>query len=120
MANKLDVNLVEHCIGSFGFCRRSSPPPVCTFNILLPWQDTQEDVFGAKQDGVLETSWTCCIFGGKIKVVETGQGAGSADAVLKNEGVIKIMKKEILITKEMLLVWIVRNVEEKNIAKMGL
>ena len=36
------------------------------------------------------------------------------------EGVIKIMKKEILITKEMLLVWIVRNVEEKNIAKMGL
>lgn len=38
----------------------------------------------------------------------------------KYEGVIKIMKKEILITKEMLLVWIVRNVEEKNIAKMGL
>ena len=38
----------------------------------------------------------------------------------KSEGVIKIMKKEILITKEMLLVWIVRNVEEKNIAKMGL
>lgn len=37
-----------------------------------------------------------------------------------NEGVIKIMKKEILITKEMLLVWNVRNVEEKNIAKMGL
>lgn len=36
------------------------------------------------------------------------------------EGVIKIMKKEILITKEMLLVWNVRNVEEKNIAKMGL
>ena len=36
------------------------------------------------------------------------------------EGVIKIMKKEILITKEMLLVWNVRNVEEKNIAKMDL
>ncbi len=84
MANKLDVNLVEHCIGSFGFCRRSSPPPVCTFNILLPWQDTQEDVFGAKQDGVLETSWTCCIFGGRIKIVETGQGAGSAETALKN------------------------------------
>lgn len=84
MANKLDVNLVEHCIGSFGFCRRSSSPPVCTFNILLPWQDTQEDVFGAKQDGVLETSWTCCMFGGKTKVVEIGQGAGSADAALKN------------------------------------
>ncbi len=30
------------------------------------------------------------------------------------------MKKEILITKEMLLVWNVKNVEEKNIAKMGL
>ncbi len=29
------------------------------------------------------------------------------------------MKKEILITKEMLLVWNVKNVEEKNIAKMG-
>ncbi len=40
--------------------------------------------------------------------------------ILKIEGVIKIMKKEILITKEMLLVWNVRNVEEKNIAKMGL
>ena len=40
---------------------------------------------------------------------------------IKNpESVIKIMKKEILITKEMLLVWNVRNVEEKNIAKMGL
>ena len=40
---------------------------------------------------------------------------------IKNpESVIKIMKKEILITKEMLLVWNVRNVEEKNITKMGL
>ena len=40
---------------------------------------------------------------------------------IKNpESVIKIMKKEILITKEMLLVWNVRNVEEKNIAKMSL
>ncbi len=38
----------------------------------------------------------------------------------RNESVIKIMKKEILITKEMLLVWNVRNVEEKNITKMGL
>ena len=30
------------------------------------------------------------------------------------------MKKEILITKEMLLVWNVRNVEEKKKKKMGL
>ena len=30
------------------------------------------------------------------------------------------MKKEILITKEMLLVWNVRNVVEQNIVKMGL
>ena len=40
--------------------------------------------------------------------------------IKNHESVIKIMKKEILITKEMLLVWNVRNVEEKNITKMGL
>lgn len=84
MANKLDVNLIEHCIGSFGVCSRSSPPPQCIFDIVLPWQDTQEDVFGAKQDGVLETSWTYCVCGGKIKIVETGQETSNADVILKN------------------------------------
>lgn len=36
------------------------------------------------------------------------------------EGVIKLMNKDILITKEMLLVWNVKNVEQQNIAKMDL
>ena len=41
--------------------------------------------------------------------------------ILKNfEGVIKLMNKDILITKEMLLVWNVKNVEQQNIAKMDL
>ena len=44
----------------------------------------------------------------------------SVETLKEMESVIKIMKKEILITKEMLLVWNVRNVEEKNITKMGL
>lgn len=59
-----------------------------------------------------------------LDIIEEGQKGNSLSeniaAERKLEGVIKIMKKEILITKEMLLVWIVRNVEEKNIAKMGL
>lgn len=39
---------------------------------------------------------------------------------IKIEGVIKLMNKDILITKEMLLVWNVKNVEQQNIAKMDL
>ena len=41
--------------------------------------------------------------------------------ILKNfEGVIKLMNKDILIAKEMLLVWNVKNVVEQNIVKMDL
>ena len=36
------------------------------------------------------------------------------------EGVIKLMNKDILITKEMLLVWNVKNVEQKKKKKMDL
>lgn len=40
--------------------------------------------------------------------------------ITKIEGVIKLMNKDILITKEMLLVWNVKNVEQQNIVKMDL
>ena len=43
-----------------------------------------------------------------------------ATAIIIFEGVIKLMNKDILITKEMLLVWNVKNVEQQNIAKMDL
>jgi hypothetical protein len=36
------------------------------------------------------------------------------------EGVIKLMNEDILIAKEILLVWNVKNVEEQNIVKMDL
>ena len=36
------------------------------------------------------------------------------------ENIIKLMNKDILIAKEMLLVWNVKNVVEQNIVKMDL
>ncbi len=84
MANRADVNYEEQCIGSFGYCKISSPPPACTYRVLVPWQDTQDDVFAAKQDAVLETSWTICMVGGKITVVSHGQGVSDTETAIKN------------------------------------
>ncbi len=84
MANRADVNYAGQCIGSFGCCNRSSPPPPCTYEIRMPWVDTQETVFAAKQDAVLETSWTICAQSGRITVVFHGQGVSSTETVIEN------------------------------------
>lgn len=83
MANCSDVNLGQQCIGSFGNCYRSSPPPPCIYTITIPWQSIKDDVFAAKHEGVLENSWTMCNCGGRVSIIEPGQGMSETEMFMK-------------------------------------
>lgn len=71
-ANVSDIKSMSN-INSFSNCLRSSPPPVCTPAVSIPWLNGKDDVIVDNNKALLNTSIAICSCGGIISITNDGQ-----------------------------------------------
>lgn len=78
LKGKAQLNVADSKPGtniiSFGTCKRSSPPPVCTPSICTKWiNHLDTNLIIDKEKALLKDANVTCVFGGIISIEQDGQ-----------------------------------------------